>query len=227
MSVRQSRAHVRVLITVGTLLTFMLASVGSAYAANQGGRRTRNETNFEGTSANLTPHSFNPDSGHCVLQSVLAYDFSADRQLETGSVRCDGATIDGTCHSGYHFVETYANNVYTCFQHSSFNNGDTSTFWVDRSSSQSGTFYAHIDGYTRESQGGFTPGTNVRGIAWMERAGSGTGCSGWGPAHGTFHDWQSTFGTNNWQYSTGSIYNPTGCWAVSTISSTGDFDVTK
>ena len=228
MSVSLERRLLRFLAAVaaGGLL---LGVASSASAANQGGRNTLSSSDLNGNYAVLTATgAFNPNSGTCVLISVLAYDQTADKQLEVGAARCNNQTIDGSCTSGHRFVEQYlGDNVYHCHEHAGFSNFVDMTYWVDRPSSSSGTFTAHIDSNTWESQSGFTPGTNVQGYVWMERTGSSTSCSGWGPATASVNYWQKTVGVDNWTYATGPRYDPTNCFSISNVSSIGSFDVAK
>jgi hypothetical protein len=80
------------------------------------------------------------------------------------------------------------------------------------------------------SQGGFTSGLGVRALNWGEVTG-GSNCPD-GPALGKFGYWQKLKGTT-WSFVAGanvSNYHsgiPGPCWSVTSLSSTGYFNVQR
>ena len=208
-------------------LTIWLALVGASLSpvsagVDQDGRHS-NASNVDGTFTRLQGHTFNPTSGQCVLYSVLSFDSTGtQRQVESGIVKCSGATIDGTCTSGHVFVERYNGSGYFCTPGYSFDpiyQYDATTY---RTSSTSTTFTGHINGASL-SQAGFGLSDNITGYAWGEATG-GSACPS--ANSGSFLDWEKYDTSVGWTYVTSStVYRyssgMTGapCW--NTITSTG------
>lgn len=220
--VRSSVALSIWLVAIGAVLS--PASAG----LDQDGRYS-NTHNVDGSYTRLQGHTFNPTSGQCVLYSVLSYDSTAGRQVESGIVRCNGASIDGTCPSGHVFVERYNGSAYYCTPGYSFDpiyQYDATTY---RTSSTSTTFTGHINGASL-SQSGFGLSDNITGYAWGEATG-GSACPS--SNSGSFVDWEKFDYSVGWTYVTSSTvyryyYGMSGapCWnTITSTGSKGNFDV--
>lgn len=193
-------------------LAIVLGAV-AASALVQGGRHTNNSTANAGTSVSIAGVSFSPGSGHCIAYSTLAFSAVNNKQVESGVVRCNGTSVDGSCDD-VKFVETGSNGAFSCYPHGSFTNSFFHTFKVMRQTGDSPYFFAYIDGTLEEGQGGFSTSNPVELWSWGERTGSGTGCTGWGGS-GAFQDWQKLVYGNPWTDISGAI--STTCWTVSGI----------
>jgi hypothetical protein len=149
--------------------------------------------------------------------------------VQSGLVRCNTATLDGTCTDGEVFVETYDSLGYRCTSGYTFTNNTEYDATTYRTSATGTTFHGQINGASRDASGfGLTQST--RGYTWGE-ATSGPTCPS--PSKGTFALWQRYDSATGWAYVTSStIYrNASGmtnspCWAtVSSVSSTGGYYV--
>lgn len=209
--------------------TIVVSSSALAYV--QGGRRTAVNSTLNGSSMGITAMTaFYPDNGNCVLQASVVYDGVNFRQLLVGLLRCQGATVDGTCQSGVKFVERWYNGSFFCYPHGGFANGTEITVSLNRSGVQTDTFIPYINGVGYNTQGGFSTGaTAVQAFAFGERT-PGSSCNGtWGNGlRMRFRNWQRL--TNDYAYVSGDLHtNPANntCWNVSNATSTGDFNVTR
>ena len=192
--------------------------------------RNSNAHNVDGSFARLQGHTFNPTTGQCVLYSVLSFDATGtQRQVESGIVKCNQATIDGTCTSGHVFVERYNGSGYFCTPGYSFDpiyQYDATTY---RISSTSTTFTGHINGASL-SQSGFGLSDNITGYAWGEATG-GSVCPS--TNSGSFIDWEKYDTSVGWTYVTSStVYRHWAsmvgapCWTtITSTGSKGNFDV--
>ena len=205
------------------------ASLSPASAGLDQDGRYSDSSHVDGSYARLQGHSFNPSSGQCVLYSTLSYDATAGRQVESGIVRCSGATIDGTCPSGQVFVERYNGSAYYCVPGYSFANKyqyDATTY---RNGSTSTTFTGHINGASL-TQGGFGLSDNIHGYSWGEATGGSTCPSS---NFGSFYDWEKydtsvgwTYVTNSHVYRYSSSMTGAPCWGtITSTDSMGGFDV--
>jgi hypothetical protein len=216
-------------------LSIWLALVGASLSpvsagVDQDGRYS-NASNVDGSFTRLKGNTFNPTSGQCVLYSVLSFDSKAgaQRQIESGIVKCNGASIDGTCPSGYSFVERYNGSAYFCTPGFAFNpiyQYDATTY---RTSSTSTTFTGHINGVYL-SQSGFGLSDNIKGYAWGEATG-GSACPS--SNSGSFLDWEKYDTSVGWTYVTSSSVqryssgmSGAPCWnTITSTGSKGNFDV--
>jgi hypothetical protein len=210
------------------MVSWSFASVANAYNVDQDGRVT-GANNVDGSYAQVIGNSFDETADQCVIYSVLSYDSTAPRQLESGLVRCSSpATIDGSCPGGHTFVERWDGSNYRCVSGYSFTNGteyDATTY------RNSGTqFLGSINGASN-GQSGFGANDNIQGYAWGEASGGSTCPS---PASGNFTTWQRYVFGVGWSDVTGSsifrgvLGNMSGtpCWpTVSATDSSGGFGV--
>jgi hypothetical protein len=81
---------------VGLLLGCTAAAAWAG--VDQTGRIT-DSTAIDGSSSVVYGEAFNARPGTCVLYANLVVTVTGSRQVEGGVLRCDGATIDGTCHN--------------------------------------------------------------------------------------------------------------------------------
>jgi len=223
------RKVVRSSIVLTLWLVVAAASLSPARAGlDQDGRET-GSSHVDGSFARLQGDSYHPSSNQCVLYSTLSYDSTAGRQVESGLVRCSGASIDGTCPSGQVFVERFNGSAYFCTPGYSFDNFyqyDATTY---RNSSTSTTFTGHINGASL-TQGGFGLSDNIHGWAWGEATG-GTTCPS--SISGSIVDWEKYDTSAGWTYVTSSdVYRYSSsmsgapCWSTTTSTgSKGNFDV--
>lgn len=165
-----------------------------------------------------------------MLYGILIHDSEGTRHhIEVGLVRCDNASIDGTCPGGRAFAERYNGNSYFCNPGADFNNDILYFGEVERSSgsdiSPTGTIWG-----TSITQTGFYTTDTTKAYAWGEVTGGGNCPTG--NARGYFDGWERLLiGNGGWDYVNNSeIYHyATGissapCWGVSgTVS--GDFNV--
>jgi hypothetical protein len=215
------------------VLSIWLLAIGAILSPASAGLdqdgRFSNAHNVDGTYTRLQGHTFDPRSGQCVLYSVLTFDSTSSRQVESGIVKCLGTSIDGTCPSGYAFVERFNGSAYFCTPGYSFDpiyQYDATTY---RSSSTSTTFTGQINGASL-SQSGFGLSDNITGYAWGEATG-GSAC----PAlnSGSFVDWEKFDYSVGWTYiTTSTVYRRSSsmsgapCWNTITSTGTkGNFDV--
>lgn len=203
-----------------------LSPVGAYY--EQDGRESSTH-NVDGSYARLQGHSFNPDSGQCVLYSTLSYDSTAYRQLESGIVTCKNADIDATCTSGHVFVERFDGSQYFCTPGYTFLTKyqyDATTY---RASATSTTFNGQING-ANLSQSGFGLSDYITPYAWGEATG-GNFCPV--SQDGSFIYWEKYDTSAGWAYITSSTIDHSGyglagspCWSrISSTDSTGGFNV--
>lgn len=214
-------------LAIMLMVSWSFASAASASIDQDG--RVSGSTSVDGSYAQVIGNSFDETADQCVLYSVLSYDSTAPRQLESGLVRCSyPATIDGSCPGGQTFVERWDGSNFFCVSGYSFTNGtayDATTY------RNSGTqFLGSVNGASN-GQSGFGANDDIQGYAWGEATGGSTCPS---PAHGTFNTWQRYVFGVGWSYVTGSsifrggVGNMCGtpCWpTVSATDSSGGFDV--
>jgi len=214
----------------GALVTLLVCSLSPAFAINydQEGRNA-GSTTVDGSYVQLIGNGFSANSGQCVIYATLSTDQTNPHQVEAGVVRCASASMDGgTCTDGHAFVEVFNGSKYTCTQGYTFTNNTAYDATTYRNSTTSTTFTGHINGASA-TQGGFGLNDTIRATAWGEAIG-GTSCPA--PSRGTFNVWQRYNAANGWHYvGGGSVksahYGISGapCWAASTMSATGAFDV--
>lgn len=226
-----SRRGTKIAAIVAIFAVVFVATAGAAMAVVQSGRHSAWKS-FDGVVAHIEGESFHPDAGDCVLYSTLAYDPTDYRQLETGLVRCNGTSIDGTCNNVI-FVETWrgpgniAGTNYKCYVHGSFYNTSFYRFELLRESASSDIFDVYLFASMTHagSLGSMDPAHNLQIWAWGEHTPH-SNCDGYSPAVGHFKDWQKFFYGSGWSYLSGTVSQQCS-WLVSSISSTGDFSVSK
>ena len=195
-----------------------------ASVVGQHGRRTDSAV-IDGTASGVIGNSFNPRSGQCVLYSILIYNESDPHMVETGLVRCTGATIDGTCTGGHGFAERYTGVSLYCNQGNSFTNGTRYNPGISRDSSTS--FSGAVLGVSI-AQGGFPTSDSIHAYAWGEATG-GSSCPTSGNS-GSFRDWQRFITGSGWAIISappvfhGGTLPGAPCLSVGSYSA-GDFDV--
>lgn len=227
------RAHMRVVTRLSAVALGLSLGLGGtvAFAStglyDQEGRVT-STTNLEGATVDITPSSFNAASGQCVLYSLVMFDSSSSRQVETGVLGCNGQTIDGSCTSGYGFSERYDGSNYYCAQGSTFPTGSASNALIERSSGTTAMWGSTVGSYI--SQTGFGASDTIQSLTWGE-ASSGMVCPS-SPHSATFTSWKKFINASGWSYVTSAptyfAYRnfPTSpCWAVGSLSSTGGYSV--
>lgn len=210
-------------VVLGLALGF--GSTAAFASVDQHGRAT-SAANLDGATVIITPNSFNPVSNQCVVYSVLLYDNSSPRHVETGVIDCNSATIDGTCTSGHGFSERYDGSAYYCAQGSTFTTGSATNALIERSSGTTAMWGATAGSYI--SQTGFGATDSIQSYAWAEATG-GSACPS-SPHSVAFTSWKKFINASGWSYvASAPTYNfgqfPTSpCWTVSSLSSTGDFN---
>ncbi|GAB3768714.1 hypothetical protein FB382_002654 [Nocardioides ginsengisegetis] len=116
----------------GLLLSTTFISVFSGAAAwglAQDGRIS-DSNNIDGASAQIDGESYNPSNPSCVVYSVIVASFDSRglprRQVETGLMRCNNATVDsGACTGGHAVAERYNGVGFVCVEGNTFNNGQS------------------------------------------------------------------------------------------------------
>lgn len=209
-------------IVLVTALAFLLGCVISANANVDGRVRTSFTSSADGSYALIQGQGFNPANGECLVFSTLLANWdpslgSADRQLQTGLVRCNNSFLTLTCDD-VRFVEKAAPAGYTCYPHGVFSNTVAQDFKVVRGAAGSGNVKAVINGTDYEAMSDFDQ--NGLAVAWGEYTDN--SCSGWS-GNGYFDNFQKFNFGSGWSFITGTT--ETTCFTVSTINSTGDFRV--
>jgi hypothetical protein len=221
--------HRSLVAGLGALITLLVFSAGPVYAnADQEGRQAGTSTS-DGSYAQVVGNGFSANPGQCVIYSAVSTDVTSSRQVEAGVVRCNGATLDGTCTDGHAFVERWAGgNNYYCTPGYTFNNNTAYDATTYRTSGTSTTFTGHINGASL-NQGGFGLNDDVVATAQAEASG-GTTCPS--PSRGTFNVWERYNTNTGWHYIGNALlyrvhYGISGapCWSPTTASSTGAFVV--
>ncbi len=210
-------------VALGLALGF--GSTAAFASVDQDGRFTSAVT-LDGATVYITPSSFNPASGQCVVYSVLLYDNSNPHQLETGVVGCNGATIDGTCTSGHGFSESFDGVNYHCGQGSTFPMGSATNALIERSSGTTTMWGTTAGSYI--SQAGFGATDSIQSYAWAEATG-GTTCPS-RPHSVSFASWKQFTNASGWSYVTLAPtyfygqFTASPCWTIGSLSFTGDFN---
>jgi hypothetical protein len=93
-------------VLMAAVLALALAEGVALGSADQSGRYSASHS-YDGVKAQVEGDSFNVDSGHCLVYTILVFQDADNRQMEGGLVRCDNATVDGSCNSGDKFIETW------------------------------------------------------------------------------------------------------------------------
>ena len=213
------------LSAVALSLVLGFGSTAAFAQVDQDGRQT-STSNVDGAVVYITPNSFNAASNQCVVYSLLLYDWSSPRHVETGVISCNNATIDGTCTSGHGFSERYDGSAYYCAQGSTFTTGSFNSAIVERSSGTAAMWGGTDGAYI--SQTGFGATDTIYSYVWAEATG-GSACPS-SPHSVAFTIWKKFQNANGWSYVTSApIYTygqfPTSpCWTVGSLSSTGDFN---
>jgi len=216
---------VRLLSALALGLALGFGSTAAFASVDQDGRETSG-TNLDGATVTITPNSYNPASSQCVVYSILLYDNTSPRQLETGVIGCNGATIDGTCTSGHGFSERYDGSAYYCAQGSTFPTGSTNPALIERTSGTTAMWGATVGSYI--SQTGFGATDSIRSYVWAEATG-GSACPS-RPHSVGFTIWKKFINASGWSYVTSAppyIYGQfpaSPCWTIGSLSSTGDFN---
>lgn len=214
------------------MLSGFLAGCGLAAAAwagyDQEGRQSAS-TDVDESSVYVEGDSFYTPSRACVLYALLIHTtYDGGRHLESGLVRCDNETIDGTCPGGRTFIERFNGSSYYCTPGGDFNN-DTSYFTRNAYADGSGNRVAYIQNVSL-GQSGFYQSSPRRTYAWGEVTG-GANCPTSASATGIFYYWRRNI-NGNWGYvnsssrysfSTGISAAP--CWTVSGVDSLGGLSV--
>jgi len=216
---------VKLLLRVlGCVVAFALG-LGStvAFAAvGQDGRRTSSNA-VDGTTSGVRGDSFTMRTNQCVLYSILMYNETSPHMVETGLVRCNAATIDGTCRTGHAFAERYNGAAFYCNEGNTFANGTTFNPIVSRDSGSSVS--GAISGASI-AQGGFPTGDAIKAYAWGEATG-GASCPP-GSTNGAFRGWQVLVGgwavVGGQSVFHGGTLSGAPCFSVGGYSG-GDFDV--
>jgi hypothetical protein len=129
----------RLTLVLGIVALFMaigvpVASATAYHAGYQVGAASLG-TNVDGTRATEVVYATNPAYGACNTNSTVIRDFTNARQLELGTVSCNGASIDGSCGpSLVAFGETWTGGSnYLCFQGAGLSLGQGAIYKVERS----------------------------------------------------------------------------------------------
>ena len=195
-------------------------TVVSAWALSQNGLESTN-TNVSGSTISIVGDSFSAPSGECVLYSHLVS--SPSKHVEAGQLRCNGATIDGTCLNDHLFIERYTGSNYYCVQGVTFNNGQGMVSTIRRYPGLSSTSMKGMVAGAELTQSGFLIGASTVATAWGESTG---GCPT-GAARGRFRNWKKLGSGGLWKDVAARAYtNGYICWGVGPISG-GDFDVQR
>jgi hypothetical protein len=217
-------------VALSLALGFGSTAAFAASNVDQEGWQTL-QLNVDATNVWITPNSFHPVSGQCVIYSDLMPDFtpsSAYVQVEAGVFICNTANLDRTCSSGNGFAEAYDGAFYHCVQGGPFTLGGANLVQVVRTAGTTSVYGATSGAYI--SQSGFGATDWIEAIAWAEASG-GTTCP-ISPNSAGFTNWQQFTNANGWAYISSSkavsYTNPVGygpCFTKSLPSSTGGFNV--
>lgn len=216
-------------LTIVVMATALSVSTSAAYGAvDQEGKQT-SITSVDGTTGDITPNSFNPASSQCDLYSILIFDATTSRQVETGLARCSGATIDGTCTDGHAFSERYDGTGYYCSIGSSFPTGSATNALLERTSGTTAIWGSIAGAYN--SQTGFGASDSIRAYAWAEATGPTSSCPSM-PHSASFANWKKFSNSNGWSYVSVDVpYSVYGgisgapCWTVGSLGGNGGFSV--
>jgi hypothetical protein len=163
----------KVFTTVCAALSLVALSASTAAAAIQAGRnvKTSQVSVLDGISATIHVISASPVSGTCLLYDVVAENYAATRQVETGVAYSNNCTLSGCSFSApIKYVETYDGD-YQCYPHGTYAENAVS-FRVARSSTTSTTFSPYIGGIKDEPISGIPTDQTVLYL-WGERTPNG------------------------------------------------------
>lgn len=228
----------RLITCIGSFLLGYLSVISSpAWAGVAWDGRKTGSNAVDGITGEVLGHTFYAPYHACVIYShVIVADRldGTSRQVEAGLVRCDTATIDGSCHDGYTFAETYDStqpigSQYQCVQGLDFDNDQWNWVYLLRESGTTGTIEGSINLAT-VYQGGFAQSADIYGKTWGEVTG-GTACTT-GSATGQFRHWSRIIDGNSAFVNSSSVFHHNNglsaapCWpTVSTVDSQGGFNV--
>lgn len=202
-----------------TLLCISLASAPLAFSDAEQGLRFSTAVTVDGSFVQIHDPVFGPDNGSCVVYVATLTDPASFRQVESGVVRCNGTSLDGSC-SGVKYVEVLDNHGYNCFPHGSFLNSESHAFKVVRNLNGAQVATGYVDGQGYEQGGGFLGNAFAGSMAEYTRPDA-VDCTGWsGTEH--FANFQRFIYGSGWDYVGGS--SSTQCWTVGAINSTGDWN---
>ncbi len=122
------RLLVRGLVLLCALALGLVLGTVAWAGIDQDGRQT-DSNSVDGTYADIVGNGFYTPNNACTLYSILL--FGNGRMVETGLLRCVGATIDGTCYDDRTFAERLDGSNYFCSPGDHFNNGDTVTAYIE------------------------------------------------------------------------------------------------
>lgn len=223
---------VRGLIVLLTSFLIGFGTVAIAWGGVDQSGRVSNASTVDGTQGYVRGDGFSAPQNTCVLYSLLTADLTANVHIESGVVRCNNITIDGTCPSGRGFVERHSpTGDYYCVPGDAFSNGSPYFTRSQRTSTTSTTVTGSILNASN-SQGSFGLSDTVRAYAWGEvTSPQASQCPPSGSAEGHFFDWQRLNGST-WSTVTGSdVYHYANgisgapCMTVTATNPTGDFYV--
>jgi len=225
--IAQMRLRGATRMTVLILGLSMSIGASAAFASvDQEGKATSTQ-NIDGSTVDITPSSFNASSGQCVIYSLILFDSSTSKQVETGLAVCNGPTIDGTCTSGHSFSERYDGSAYYCAQGSAFAVGSPTNALIERTSGTTSVWGATGGSYI--SQSGFGATDMIPALAWAEASG-GVACPT-SPHSVSFANWKKFLNASGWSYvSSANPYSSTKqfptspCWTVGSLSASGGFN---
>ncbi|MDQ6523055.1 hypothetical protein RB608_05560 [Nocardioides sp. LHD-245] len=206
-------------------LGFAIGSLAvSAWALSQNGRETNSDA-VNGSKIAIIGQSFHVPSGGCVVYSHLVSKWSPGKHVEAGQLRCDGATIDGTCHNDHLVIERFTGSSYYCVQGVTFNNGQGMISTIQRYPNLSSTTMRGTVAGADLDQSGFTLGVKTVATAWGEATNS---CPT-GAAVGIFDYWDKLGAGGAWKVAKSGVFrNASDCWpTISTPATDGGFYVQR
>jgi len=178
-------------IAIMSVAGFVVAfSASAAFADLAQYGYTSSGTGVDGSRADVTGKSFNPNFGQCVLYSTLVANTqsgSSFRQVQAGIVKCDSVTLSG-CQGNYGFVETIIGSTFNCQQGNSFQTSVPYAMQVQRNSSTSNMMTGTSRSATA-SAGGFGLSDAVA-VTWAEATSGGSQFCPVGAHNGRIDSWQ-------------------------------------
>ncbi len=217
---------------LGASLMFMAIGslAGPASARYHQDGRVSHSHSVDGSYSRLAGNKFNVQSSQCVIYSVMSADWTVQRLVQSGVVRCKGIPLDSSaCPGGHAFVERAANaSTYYCTAGYNFTKNTKYDATTYRTSATGSTFTGHINGASAQ-QSGMGVSDDIRAYAWGEATGNNYSCPA--PAKGTFALWKRYNTSSGWHYITNSSLHRVNsgmqgaCWPTVSAVSSGSFYV--
>lgn len=221
----------RILVRLGLLtVAFSLVTLASpAFGGIDQEGRVSGSHEVDGSYARLAGNGFSARVGQCVIYSVNSADWTVQRMVQSGVVRCNGINLASpACPGGTAFVETAVGSTYTCTAGHTFTNNTEYDATTYRTSSSGTTFHGHVNGADGDL-GGMGLSHDIRAYAWGEATGTTSTCPS--PSKGTFTLWKRYDTSSGWAFVTSSsehnnnVGMSSTCWPSISPVTAGTFDV--